>query len=495
MAQVDSSNNPNDPGNPNNAPGNVNPPGQGQTNQPATSGGAGAVTTTGSGNVTGQVVGTNNPSQPFNNISAYLAANAPASADLAGKIAGNISGAADQAKNDIGAASQTFTDSVNQGYVPENQGVISAVASNPVAAAANPDTISAFQSQLNDVYKGPTDFTTVPGYSNFQSEVANAQGVGQLVKTPEGIQTLLKNVEGPTTQGINNLDSILLNLDPSNVKTIQNAGAAANSDNNALGDFLQTTTTNNNALAQTGLTSAQQVQQMAQNILNTQVTNLSSQITDAVANAEQIYGKNNVYSSIITAINDGLPISAEQGAAIGIDPAAYNKQLSIAQNASTIYGPSGNGAKYVANTQIPANLASYLKSGSLLTGAVPSAATVSTPQQYALADALSKLSGQELGLPINQSTASDASTFIPDLVAPSFDLSGATSGLKNAFYGNDLKQFQAFDPGPLAPVPGIGAWPQSVLSLADRIWQAGLPGLYQHTPHGGEGFGSNPNIY
>jgi outer membrane lipoprotein SlyB len=62
MAAVDTGNNPNDPNNPNNVPGAVNQPGA-QVNQPATTGGgAGPVTATGAGNVTGQVVGTANPS-------------------------------------------------------------------------------------------------------------------------------------------------------------------------------------------------------------------------------------------------------------------------------------------------------------------------------------------------------------------------------------------------------------------------------------------------
>ena len=129
MASVDTSiNNPNDPNNPNNVAGQTGPQGQ-NTNQPApaTSGGAGAVTPTGAANVTGQVVGTNAPTQPFQNIASYLAANAPQSQALAGKVAQSVSNPIAQTGADINSASLGFQQSVNSGYTPQNNDLISQV--------------------------------------------------------------------------------------------------------------------------------------------------------------------------------------------------------------------------------------------------------------------------------------------------------------------------------------------------------------------------------
>jgi hypothetical protein len=185
MAQVDT-NNPNDPSNPNNQPNQINQPGQ--VNQPTTSGGAGAVTTTGAGNVTGQVVGTNNPAQPFQNISSYLKANEQGGKDLAGQVAGTVSAPINEAQTGITNAANSFTGSVNAGYTPRNQDLITAVGTNPAYVVdENPENVANFKAQLGNKYTGPTDFTQMPGYSDLQTKIAQAQGAAPITpKTNPG---------------------------------------------------------------------------------------------------------------------------------------------------------------------------------------------------------------------------------------------------------------------------------------------------------------------
>jgi hypothetical protein len=223
MAQVDT-NNPNDPENPNNQPNQIGQPGE--VNQPTTSGGAGAVTTTGAGNVTGKVVGTNNPAQPFQNISSYLKANEQGGKDLAGQVANTVSTPINQGNQGSPTPPPYFTGSVNAGYTPRNQDLISAVGSNPAyVVAENPENVANFKAQLGNKYTGPTDFTQMPGYSDLQGKIAQAQGAANNTQNEAGIQSLLQGVEGPTTAGINKLDSLLLSANPENYKTIGDAGS------------------------------------------------------------------------------------------------------------------------------------------------------------------------------------------------------------------------------------------------------------------------------
>ncbi len=325
MAQVDS-NNPNDPNNPNNPATAPNQVQQG-ANQPATTGGGGAVTATGSGNVTGQVTGTANPSQPFQNIASYLSANAPQSQALAGQVASTVSNPINQVGADITKAADTFTKSVNAGYTPENKDLTQAVSENPAyVVAENPENVTNFLGQLNDKYTGPTDFTTAPGYSDLQSEIANAQTMANNTNSESGIQTLLKSVEGPTTAGINKLDSLLLSANPDNAKTIQAAGAGAAD----LLPTLQNTTAAQNALAGQGSTNAAQAAQAALEALNTargtESTNLTGEqksIEDLVNQYNQSVGiVNPVVQNISSAISNFLAANPQITIGANGDPMA-----------------------------------------------------------------------------------------------------------------------------------------------------------------------------
>ena len=382
MASVDSSNNnPNDPNNPNNVPGAVSQPGQTQTNQPATSGGAGGVTATGAGNVTGQVVGTANPSQPFQNIASYLAANAQGGQQLAGQVANTVSQPITQANTDITNAAADFTKSVNTGYTPENKDLISAVSQNPAyVVAENPDNVTNFTANLNDKYTGPSDFTQTPGYSNLESEIANAQTTAGNTKSEAGIQSLLQGVEGPTTGGINKLDSLLLSADPTNYATIQAAGAPAA---NLLPTLTQTTT-DQNALAGTGATNASTAASDAAAALQTALTGETGNLT----------GEQNTIQGIVDAYNKSIGVINPVTQTIAQDIQnflAANPQLSLA-DATSALGPLMN--------LNPIN--------------APSESTYASPVDYQQIAALAALGLDPTilaGLPINSSTANEAQTF------------------------------------------------------------------------------------
>lgn len=382
MAQVDTQNNPNDPNNPNNPPANqpVNP----QINQPATSGGAGAVTSTGAANTTGQVVGTNNPQQPFQNIAQYLTANAPQSEQLANTIAGSVSTPIAQTTQDIANTSQNFTNAVNAGYTTPNASGVNTAVTDATSGALTPQDIATFQGQLNDTYTGPTDITTAPNYANLETEIANAQGLGSEALTPTGIQTLLQSTETPNyTQGINNLDTLLLANSPANLETIQNAGLTANTTNNALTNFLNTQTTQDNAAAQAAESAATGAASGAGTALNTAATGVANPI-EATYNTDLTGTENynQALSAIINAIGTGNlgNLTSTEQQEIGFNPQILTALAEYPQVFPTVSQ---------ANPPAVANYYSGPAAAPLPSG--PS--QVETPQQAAAIQMLQELNG------------------------------------------------------------------------------------------------------
>lgn len=379
MASVDTGTaNPNDPNNPNNAPGNVSQPG-GQTNQPATTGGAGGVTATGSGNVTGQVVGTANPSQPFQNISSYLAANAPQSQALAGQVAGTVAVPITQANTDITNAASDFSKSVNAGFTPENKDLTTAVANNPAyVVGENPENVQNFLTQLNDKYTGPTDFTQAPGYANLQSEIANANATAANTQSEAGINSLLGGVEGPTTAGINKLDTLLLNMNPDNLKTIQAAGVPAAN----LAPTLQQNTTDLNAAAGAGAISASTAAANALAALGTARGNVGTNLTNEQNTIQGIVDTYNQSVGVINPVVQSITSAIQNFLASNpnIKPLSSSDPLAALENIASI--------------------------------AMPELATYASPEDYAQIAALMQLGDTNVGqLPISSATSGQAQTF------------------------------------------------------------------------------------
>jgi hypothetical protein len=428
MAQVDSSNNPNDPNNPN-APGAASNQGPQGTNQPATSGGAGAVTSTGAANVTGNVTGTAQPSQPFQNIASYLAANAPQSEKLASQVAGTVSAPITQATGDIASAADTFNQSVNAGYAPEKPDVIAGVASNPNAVVAQgPQSIADWLSNFQDSYKGPTDFTTSPGYANLEAEVAAANAAAANTKTQPGVQTLLQQTEGPTTAGINNLDALLLNLNPGNLKTIQDAAVGAP----ALSPALASATTTGNANAQTAQSAAQKAQADAQAAFGTATGNLTTgvntKLNDAMTQYEQAQQQLNKYIAGIAQPGlSGLKVADLIRA--GVDPAVIQAYTGL-PTVTTEMLSNWSGLPDLGNA--PGSTEWKLPAAT----ALPSAASVATPEDYQTLSALMQLSGgTPFTAPINASDASQAGTFSVGKSTPTPDNKALAQDLYNYLMG------------------------------------------------------------
>lgn len=465
MAQVDTQNNPNDPNNPNNPANPVNQPAGQQANQPATTGGAGAVTATGAGNVTGQVVGTANPSQPFQNIASYLAANAPQSQQLAGQVAGTVSAPITQANTDITNAANTFTGAVNAGYTPQNTPGVTQALSDVQAGGVTPADVTTFQSQLNDTYTGPTDFTQATGFSNLETEIANAQAQGQNAQTPTGIQTLLQNVETPNyTQGINSLDSILLNENPANAATIAAAGAPAA----ALSGDLTSITAAENAAAAQAAAQASSAASGAGTALNTAATGVAAPVEAAYNTAlTGTENYNQTLSDIINAVGTGNlgNLTPDEQSKIGFNPQILTALSEYPQVFPTVSqaNPPAVGTYY---------------SGPQAAILPSSAAQMETPQQAAAIAMLQQLNGGNPVAPL--AGLSPNAPAAPYAVPTNFGTYNNTA-LADAMYNALEPSYLQYEQIPVG-TPTLGNDPTTINNLMTLLSQLTNQSLPQPSP-------------
>jgi hypothetical protein len=407
--------------------------GQGQ-NQPTTGG------TSASGSGTGKGVGTAQSSQvqqnqaPQNNqgytdVASYLNANQQGGTQLGQSVASNLTNQYNTTKSGIDTSANTANQSINQGYTPENTQLIQQVAQAPTASAANTDTLSQFQGQLNDTYGGPTSWAD---YGTQQGNVNQAVQNAGLVNTPGGNNALIQQVEnqnqpGHTSQGINALDTLLFQGNQGAVQAAQTAaqpystlndylnqtntgigtnitnaqGAAAQTSQDALNAFTGqngTLTNLNNTINSTtaqDLAAAKAQQQQIQNDL----TNLETK--GSVANQQQ--GINNY--------NVGQ-LSAQDLQALGMTQDQANSLYSALGNAGTSKYETGH--NFGASSQTAAApLLQYLQQQDPTT-AVTNAATA-TPEQYAQMAAIQQLLGSKTpqGAAINPLNSAQAGTYNP----------------------------------------------------------------------------------
>lgn len=163
------------------------------------------------------------PSQPFQNLQAYLTANAPQVNQQANQIAGNLNTQYGQVTGDVNKAQADFGNQVQGGYAQANTDLTNSAASNPGAFVSNPDNVKAFQSLYNDTYGGPSSFEGSDPYTSLGNEVSTAASNASNFNSLPGMQTYFQSQNPNATQGGNTLDAVLLSGNKNALNTVQNA--------------------------------------------------------------------------------------------------------------------------------------------------------------------------------------------------------------------------------------------------------------------------------
>lgn len=150
------------------------------------------------------------PSQPFQNLQAYLSANAPQVNQQAGQISSNLNTQYGQLQSDVNAAGSEFGNQVSAGYAHPNPELTNQAAANPASFVSNPGNVAAFQSLYNDTYTGPRNFEGTSPYGELSSKITTAANNASNFKTLPGMQNYFASNNPTATKGDNTLDAVLL---------------------------------------------------------------------------------------------------------------------------------------------------------------------------------------------------------------------------------------------------------------------------------------------
>jgi hypothetical protein len=399
------------------------------TSSPAPSG-AGA-----SGGKTINQASSTGPAQPFTNLQTYLTANQPQIEQQGQTIAGGLTqqygqtvGAVDQAKQDFGSA-------VNAGYAQNDPTVVNKFTQDPTAVANDSNLANKFTGMYNDRYTGPSSFESSSQYGAANDAVQKAQSAAQQVSTMPGLQSYLMGQNPTETQGMATLDSALLGGNPNVVKTIQDAATPFQN----LPSYLTGAVTNANQSVADAQAQAQAARDATQGAFKTYSgdfnTKVGNEYTGAVNDATKF---NQNYNDIIARLSGTMPAGQQGGiqqltpdeqAALGISNDAIG-QYAQANSLLDHYNTAPDSVKFgqaainALPSAGPVSLANYLSGGH--TASLPqNAGAVATPQEYAIAAALSKLGGQDYNSPLDQANAGMAGTYKPNGAYQTFDQSGA----------------------------------------------------------------------
>lgn len=330
----------------------------------------------------------------------YLKANQDQVQQMANQVAGQMGAQYSGIKSGIDQAGQDFAGQVAAGYTPSDPTLLSQVQANPTAVASNPNSVKAFQAQLNDQYTGPTSFEASAPYANVQKNVQDAVQQSQLLGTYPGLSTYLQNnIENNATPGQNTLDTVLLQGNQPAFQTVQQAAAPFS----GLTDYLSGLANTQNQGVQAAQAAAPAARQAAASALGTATGNFNTGI-----NAEESAALNKVknYNTALQA--------AQQKTSSGVN--LINQLRDIMGQYGASY-PAGVNPPWADpnSVTVPNQVA-----------ALPSASSVASPKDYETLAALTTLAGGPINSPIDLSTADQAGTFS----APgSID----TSSIQNAY--------------------------------------------------------------
>lgn len=374
----------------------------------------------------------------YTDVASYLDANKAGSQQLGNTVASNLTGDFNNVKSGIDSSASNAQSLADQGYTHENSDLIAQAASNPIAAAADPNSVSAVQAQLNDTYTGPNSWGD---YGTQQGNVAAGTQEGGLYNQAGGLNVLAQQAEGGVGgQGVNQLDTLLLGdpgaystvkaasdpfatltgyLDNANtgvtgaITTGQNNAAKANADANAAFTGSNGAVTNLNNTVNTNTTNALTAAQQQQAQLKADIANLyGGQAVDTTASNLGGYGGTNTQGANTTNYNVGQ-LSPQDLQSLGITQDQWNSlQGSLQNNATSTYETGHNFGAGSGTSQIDPNQWLTQQDPSTLINAN----TVATPDQVAQMQAYQTLLGGTLpaNTSINPALASLAGTYNPN---------------------------------------------------------------------------------
>lgn len=352
--------------------------------------------------------------QQYQNLGAYLTANAPQTEAMGQQIAGGLTNQFNQVQGGIDQATQGFNQAVQQGKTSLDQSLIDAAAANPAQFVQGAGNVDAFQKQLNAQYTGPTDFTQNNAYTGLNAQVQNAVQTAQNAASPSGLQTIVAPYERNPTRGIQGLDALLLQQNPGAQSAIKSAAQPLAS----LGDYFGAQTAGANDAAKQAQEITAAVRPAVQAAINPVASNFQQGLTAAQQSAEaQRQQFNTQLQTIQQKMAANQPLTAQEASLIGVDPAQYAALLEGRSKLNT-WSPLGPVGNYYQASPIEQ---------------APTLGTVATTDQYATDAALEQLLGEGYNNILNPEQAAQAGSYNPNAQIPQTSAQQLAWNLLNAF--------------------------------------------------------------
>lgn len=371
---------------------------QNQVNTPSIGAGAGAAG--GASPSTGMpsttiAVQPQQPEQKFASVQDYLKTNQPQGEEMANKFVSGLQSTAEQEKGAIGNAAQGAQTDINAGTTAYNPTLINEAKTTPTAVAGNEQKLNDFLKQWNASYTGPSTFENTTQYTDAAKAAQEANAKSEQLKTTGGREQLIQDTFNVYGQGNKGLDQALLESSsafPTIQQQIQPQFAS-------MKDYLASQSGNVNAAATKAAQDTAAAQTNTRNAFGTSLTDFQGNLnTETKAAQDTATALVNKYRDDLQSGNSAK-VEADLTAA-GTDPA---------QAKSIVSYLTALNKDYQTNPDLT-NYYNYNPATSITPG------TVATPQEYANAAALQKLTGTDFSGVLNQAELPMAGTQTADQI-------------------------------------------------------------------------------
>lgn len=379
------------------------------------------------------------PAQPFQNLNAYLTANAPQVQQQATNVANDLNTQYGQIQSDINQGKTDFGNQVQGGYVKPNEDLVNQAATNTAQFAQDPNNVKAFQDLYNDQYTGPQNFESTGAYGDLTGKVNKAKQNADLFGSNSGIQTYFQGHNQNATKGGNILDSVLFQGNAPAYKQVTDAASQFGN----LNDYLSGAVTEANQ----GVSDAQRIaNETAQGVKNRFtgeggiIPSFQNTINQNVTNANTEADKR--YQDALNTLKSGnfSNVDPQIASDLGIDTRLMNSGESI------LNFLSGHNMTGFQKDGYTAPMYDFEKYAEKFTPQL-NAANVSSTDDYEKAAALSQLTGESPLL--SRQDASMAGTGNRDIVG--YDKFDPLDYLK--YYTGLQRNGYGVPPPPTPPAP------------------------------------------
>ncbi len=326
------------------------------------------------------------PTQNFGTVQDYLKGNQQQGEALGQQFTGNLANTQTNEKNAIDTAAKQTQSDINSGTTNYDSGLVNTAASDPTKVTSNPDQLSSFLKQWNAAYTGPSSFENSANYTPASTAASEAANLGTQEATTGGQQQILHDQFGVYGQGNQGLDQAVLQNSSYFPKVQEQAKQFG-----TVQDYLNKTAQPLNAAATTAATNTAATQANTRGAFANSLSDFQKNLTNRVDTAQTAATAANTQAQAALASGDPTKIAA----------ALQNSGVDDATRKNITDYLTALNQDYQITPNLPAS--TFLNPGVDITSA-----NVAMPEDYAKAQALQTLTGENYAGVLNPANAGQA---------------------------------------------------------------------------------------